>query len=88
LQNPDNPKLIFHIERVEGKFDADNKVYGTNARMVLDVHGNEIGEFNALSSARNLLNWNVTQDSLVEMPSPAMLSPLPADLLFYVRVAV
>ena len=51
-RNPDNPKFIFHIERVKGKFDADNKVHGTNARMVHKIHGNEISELNAFMSAK------------------------------------
>jgi hypothetical protein len=51
LQNLDNPKLIFHIGRIAGKFDADNKVYGTNARMVREIHGNEIGMLNAFIGA-------------------------------------
>jgi len=31
------------IQRVEGKFDADNKVYGANTRVVREIHSNEIG---------------------------------------------
>ena len=52
LHNPDSHKLIFHIERIEGKFDANNKVYGTNARMVREIHGNEIGQFNSFIGAK------------------------------------
>jgi hypothetical protein len=52
LQNPDNSKLIFHIERIEGNFDVDNKVYGTNARMVREIHGNEFGELNPFIDAK------------------------------------
>ena len=52
MQNPDNPKLIFHIERIKGNFDVGNKVYGTNARMVREIHGNEIGELNPFIGAK------------------------------------
>ena len=50
IHNPDNHNLIFSlIKRIEGRFDADNKVCGMNARMI-----HEIGEFNSFSSTRNL----------------------------------
>jgi len=52
LENPDNPKLIFHVERIGATFDADNKVYGANARMEREIHGNEIGKLNAFISSK------------------------------------
>ena len=33
---------------VAGNFDADNKVYGKNVKIVREIHHNEIGELNAL----------------------------------------
>jgi hypothetical protein len=42
-----NRELIFDIERIEGRFAANNKVHGENAEMIHEIHGNQIGELNA-----------------------------------------
>lgn len=53
LQSPENPKLI-HIERVEGDFASDNKVYCTKSSIAQEMNGNEIGEFNAFIGTKHV----------------------------------